>query len=326
MTLYRKILSQAWSIAWHNKYLWFFGLFAALLGSGGEYEIISRGLIGPQEQLFPGLASLFEKGFFSLDTLKNIGNLIATQPLFMLTLLFVWLLILVISIFIIWLINVSEAAIVSGSALIINGKNTNFQENLRTGINKFWPVFGLNLIQKVAIILAVIIMSLPIIFGSQVDNSSFQGISFWILYIIFIPVVLIISFVLKYAVAYVVIKGANIFDAIRSGWQLFLKNWLISIETAILIFIINIVISFVGLLAVFVIAIPVLFLATFLGQLISIAVFMLLLFLSLIVLVLVIVCVGASLATFQISIWTGLFVELIGKGGVSKLVRIFDKK
>ncbi len=36
MTLYRDILGQSLKSAWHNKYLWFFGLFAALLGNAGE--------------------------------------------------------------------------------------------------------------------------------------------------------------------------------------------------------------------------------------------------------------------------------------------------
>jgi hypothetical protein len=40
MSLYRSILKRAWEISWKFKYLWFFGLFAALLGNGGEFEII----------------------------------------------------------------------------------------------------------------------------------------------------------------------------------------------------------------------------------------------------------------------------------------------
>jgi hypothetical protein len=36
---YRPILKKAWHIAWRFKYLWFFGLFAALLGTGGMYNV-----------------------------------------------------------------------------------------------------------------------------------------------------------------------------------------------------------------------------------------------------------------------------------------------
>ena len=326
MKLYRKILSQSWQTTWHNKYLWFFGLFAALLGAGGEYEIISRGFVGPQEQLFPGLTRIAETGFFSLDTLKNIGTLIATQPLSVISLLFIWLLILVVGCFVIWLINVSQAAIVNNAAIDANNKKANFQVGLKTGMSKFWPVFGLNLILKIAIAVAVILISLPVILGSNVTGSAIQGISFWILYIIFIPIGLIISFVLKYAIAYTVIKGNNLVESIKLGWQLFLKNWLISIEMAILIFAINIIVGFLGVIVALTVAVPIVFLASFLGQAISLALFWLIVIGGLILLILIIAIVGASLATFQISTWTGLFVELTGKGGVSKLVRIFDKK
>jgi hypothetical protein len=50
MTLYRSIFRQAWAITWQYKYLWFFGFFAALLGNGGEYEILSKGLRGDMSQ------------------------------------------------------------------------------------------------------------------------------------------------------------------------------------------------------------------------------------------------------------------------------------
>ena len=38
-----------------------------------------------------------------------------------------------------------------------------------------------------------------------------------------------------------------------------------------------------------------------------------------------IVLVGSVLSTFQISAWTGIFIELVGKGGVSKINRIMGK-
>ena len=54
MFLYRDVLSQAWKNTWQNKYLWFFGLFAALLGGWGDLEIVFRGLNG-SEQGMPGV-------------------------------------------------------------------------------------------------------------------------------------------------------------------------------------------------------------------------------------------------------------------------------
>jgi hypothetical protein len=54
--------------------------------------------------------------------------------------------------------------------------------------------------------------------------------------------------------------------------------------------------------------------------------FWVLMVLAFVILLMVIFLIGSVLATFQISSWTGLFIELIGRGGVSKLVRMFDKK
>ena len=86
MRLYRKIFSQAWRTTWHNKYLWFFGLFAILFGGGGEHEILFRGLFGPQQEIFPKLQRIVETGFFKAETISNIGNLIVTEPFSMLSL------------------------------------------------------------------------------------------------------------------------------------------------------------------------------------------------------------------------------------------------
>ncbi len=41
-------------------------------------------------------------------------------------------------------------------------------------------------------------------------------------------------------------------------------------------------------------------------------------------LLIMIILTGAALATFQISAWTGLFLELINKGGSSKIERVIS--
>ena len=40
----------------------------------------------------------------------------------------------------------------------------------------------------------------------------------------------------------------------------------------------------------------------------------------------IIAIVGAVLSTFNVASWTGLFVDLISKGGVAKLTRIVGKE
>ena len=66
---------------------------------------------------------------------------------------------------------------------------------------------------------------------------------------------------MKYAIAYVVIKGSGFVEAVKLGWQLFVKNWLVSLEMAFILFFINFAVGF-GLLLLFLISAgPFLFLA-----------------------------------------------------------------
>ncbi len=41
--VYRPIFKKAWEITKQNRFLWIFGLFAALAGNGGIYEILFKG-------------------------------------------------------------------------------------------------------------------------------------------------------------------------------------------------------------------------------------------------------------------------------------------
>jgi len=66
--LYRQALAQSWQLAWHNKFLWIFGLFAAFLGQMGILEVfIKIGLTGSRYAFFPNWLILPE--YFSLPKL-----------------------------------------------------------------------------------------------------------------------------------------------------------------------------------------------------------------------------------------------------------------
>ena len=67
MPFYRTILKQAWSLTWRHKYLWWFGIFAALLGNGGEFEILFNNVgANPGQALFPAWQRIISTRFFTL--------------------------------------------------------------------------------------------------------------------------------------------------------------------------------------------------------------------------------------------------------------------
>jgi len=325
MFLYRNILKQSWQITWHNKYLWFFGLFAALLGSGGTFEIIFRGYNSNTGQgLFTGLRDFIKTGFLS-NFFIGIGRLLINDPISLLFILAMYIFLIFIVCFLIWLIMVSQAALINNAANIITKKKHNFKAGLDLGIKKFWPVFGLNVILKIVIYIAFLLISLPIIslsrFYFPIANSLFM-----IAFIILVPLLFVFSFIINYALAYIVIKNKNFNKALQSGCQLFAKNWLVTLEMALILFTINFLVWLFLLLILLIISIPFIFIALVMVKLGLFFSFWLIIFLALTLYLLITMVVAASLTTFQTISWTDLFIRLIGQGATSKMVRIFSSK
>ncbi|MFC1678537.1 hypothetical protein ACFLZ9_02230, partial [Patescibacteria group bacterium] len=92
---------------------------------------------------------------------------------------------------------------------------------------------------------------------------------------------------------------------------------------AFILLFINIVV-YVALFIVFLMmAFPILFLAYLSSQIIALTVFWIIIMIGLLLTLVLVIVIGTMLVTFQISAWTSLFIELMGKGGKSKLIRTF---
>ncbi|MFH1522727.1 MAG: hypothetical protein ABIE43_02815 [Patescibacteria group bacterium] len=326
MFLYRDILKNSLKITWDNKYLWFFGFFAALLGSGGEYEIIGRGLNGEtSSSLFPGMRRIVETGIFSSNTFTNIGKLFQNDPVSTIILLVIGLIILVLIGFLMWLTIVSQVALVNNSAGIITNKKKEFKDGVISGMKYFWRVLGLNIVIRIIILSAFTLIGLPLVFMASKTGWQTVNVIYIILFIIFIPIAVSLSFIMKYAICYVVIKGNSFIDSIKNSWQLFIGNWLISIEMAFTLFFINFIAGLGIILAILIITIPFLFLAFLLYKFIALAGFWIMAGIGIILLLFIVMAGGAALSVFQTVSWTNLYIKLSSKGGISKIIRMVDK-
>jgi hypothetical protein len=112
--------------------------------------------------------------------------------------------------------------------------------------------------------------------------------------------------------------------AIKQSYRLFKENWLISFEMAIILFLVNLLVGLAIVLAILVLAVPFLFLGLIFYYSFSLIGSWLIAILAFASFLFIVVAVGAALAVFQISSWTGLFLELEKKSGVSKLVRVVN--
>lgn len=321
MTLYRKILKQALSLSWKNKYLWFYGLFAAII-VGGEYDIITKSLSGGQE-IIDNFKTIASTNILSGQTFLTLKSLMLENPATFMVTIFVGLLLIALALFLIWVMITSETALVNNSANILTGKKHQFNDGIQSGIKHFWPVLGYNLITKLVIYLGLILISLPVIFSAGKLSVVGSNFIYLIAFIVFLPIIIALSFIFKYAIAYRVIKERSFMESIRAGWDLFMANWLVSLEMAFILFFISFVVTILTALAWYVLAIPAIFFAVLANYIAPATSFWLLYIFPRVLYFLIIAYVGALLATYQVSAWTGLFIELIGKGATSKLVRIF---
>ncbi len=296
----REVLQQALAIIWRKKYLWFLGLFAGLVAHGGEPDLLFRStnsiswlqdnLGGLREVVQSGEADAFLnqlKSFFTTYPANALGFVGAIG----LTLVAIF-----------WLVIVSQAALVRIIGRTAEKKPTSLFEGLAAGAERFWPLVGVNVITKLFTwSLWIILAGLPAIAyfvtGERAWIVTFSLGSL----LVTVPLSVLVSFLSKYAIAFITLADASVIDGLRRAWNLFRANWLVSIELAILVYAIN------------------------LGAVIVVAGVTLLLFQTIasftefFILVFVLALAHAWISAFSYSAWTITYQKLLAGKGESKI-------
>ncbi len=322
MYSHRFFLGQAWNITKKYRYLWFFGLFAALLYASGEYQIINvivkqKNSLTFSDGWLATITSIFSASFW-----QGLVELAVQNPIFFWSFLSLAILISILLLLVLYISISSQISLVDQIAKIINNKkkpaDTNIVNNLKRSRPWFWPILWLNLGAKCAVSILFLILSLPLL-SIIISSDFFSTIIFTISFLIFIPVALFISFVTKYAIASRIIEGGNLIKALKRGYLMFINNWLVSFEMAFVLFVINFLVGFLTLIIVSILFVPIFIV----GQLITSVG---LVFISLLLVIISMATAASLLGVFQTSAWTGLFLRLAEGKVRSKLERTFAKK
>jgi hypothetical protein len=326
-SLYRPILARAWEITKKFKGLWFFGFFAAIISSGGEYEIIARALYTPgNSDLLSTTISGFQEGLkeglvnSNAGLWKNIVSALFSNSSTIIVALAIFILVIAIVLFLLWLSTVSQIGLIRNISLINKTKKTTLSEGLDAGVRLFWPVFLINVVFKIIIFVMLFLMGRELLLLAGKGGLAIA--LYFLSFILFVIVTLIVSFLIRYQLFYLVLKKQPWLEALKSGWKLFLKNWLISLEMAFLMFIFYIVIFFVSIFIVAVLtAIPTVVLLAYLSYLPVFAKSII----ALVCIVLILITMIAStilINTFQWAAWTLLFDRLALTEELSKIIRL----
>jgi len=304
MHFYRQILQQAWEHTKAHRWLWLFGLFAALIvGNGGEIDIY-----------FNHLGTLTEDTSFlspSFWLRWQLGLAIFGVGL--------------LSMVVIWFIITAQTVLIYAANHSQSAGGLEFKNYIKIAQKYWWSIFVLNLIQKIFILGLLLVLAIPWLAAFLQYKILYYEIMYLIIsFVILVPLAILTSFLFKYAANYIVIAEQRLLPALSSAWKLFRRNWLVSLEMAGLIFCLNLLVSF-SLLVIYILSSsPFIILSTVSGLAAnSYSGLLSFVLIAYYILVILIVLLGAVFSTFQWSAWTILFKEISVGRGQSKITRWF---
>jgi len=319
--IYRQIIQDAWHLAWRNKTLWLFGFFAGMLINGGAYDLgvkmFSRvtNMSYAWRMISQGIAE--PELFIDISRFGWAPNISGISGIWTLVILVVSLAVVL---FFIWLSITCQGALIAGVHNIIKKKRDPERKGFSQGLVKFWPLFGINILLQISILLLVVFTTFPLaLLLSQ--SIMINALLYLLSFLIFLPLAIIIYFIALLAACYIVLRDKKMWPAIALAWDLFKRNWLICLELGLLLFVITFMVGLMIVLIFLILSVPVvlLFLASAaLGSSTALLVIAILAF----IIFAVITILGVSfVVSFQYTSWVLLFERLMTRGGISRIVR-----
>ncbi len=232
------------------------------------------------------------------------------------------LVLLGLAILFIWLSITSLGALINAVKLIYNKKTTSLKENFEVGHKNFWPILGLNVLGKLIIFGLLALISLPVLFKS---SSLPTALLYILLFVIAVLIVITVSLLIIYASIFVIAKKKSFGQSIQHAWHLFINNWLVSLEMALVLFLANIVAGFGLMFLLLFLAVPFVLLLVIFYYLALNVLFWFCLILFFITIIIVIALVSGLLTSFKISAWTLTFIELNKKSFAGKLFEWLER-
>lgn len=226
---YIKIFKRAWSITWRNRFLWWFGFFVALAGSGGCFNFPVN---NKWERVENGQIMNFVSDHI-------VGIIIGAVILCILLIIF-----LILGV-------IGRGALIKGTERIVKNEPANFKIGMQDGKKYFWKLLFQDIILGLCIIVSLLVLFVPvaILFATK---TYITGTLVAILAVfIFIPLMILIVFLRLYGRIYLVLGNAKIISSLELAYELLMKNKLASIVMGLLFIPIGLVllIAFIALAA-----------------------------------------------------------------------------
>lgn len=312
MQFYKDIFQHSWKITRKHKFLWWFGLFTLLWsGKGIESELFftnARLLRDPLSPFNPNFWQ-FERWVVVINQL--IGEKFSASEqiiVLVLSLLMIGLLIFIIMVMMFAQVGLVDAFAAYGKSRQPDSVNYSLDQAMRTG-HRDWPaVLGINIIGKAISYGLLAVVALPLFMA---DGTGQKFATTVILFFLLTPLSIIISFLIKYAVNFIVIQKKSMTAAMAASWRLFRQNIGASLELAFLMVVAYFLVNLAAVVAAVLVTLPLLILmfvsALNFNSLVGLYLYVYIYF---IVMFFAVVLSAVLFATWHFGNWTLLFLEL----------------
>lgn len=318
--LYRRIIKDAWHIAWVHKHLWVFGFFATFLSFGGVSEVLF-GIFDHTSGTRPDAVH-----FGTLGILPGIAALHGVARLSPVPVVSVVLYLALLATFIglfAYVVSLAIGGLIHGIRKVERGGEPTFSEGIEGGKAHVWQVFSANLLSKAIIALAFILTGANLVL--YLGNATIIGGLFYLAsFVIFTGIAVFAAVTGVYATMSIVIDKTPFEKAWPQAWHLAKDNWLVSLEMVALLTLANITVAILALFGAMVLSVPLIFLFL-VGALIQSQVFMVFMIaLSVAALLSLLLLICSFMTTFQVAAWFLLWKELAAKPPVPNLIRLIN--
>lgn len=306
--MYRHILREAWRVSFRNRMLWPLGLLAVGWGGIGVYQSFNRTL----RFVGPALPTQLAEGGRLLPPFEalSVGGFAA--------LLLIALLVLGIIAALVVLATSGRGALIWACARRYEGKSARASVAFKKGTAAFWPILGIAILSKLDLLLYIVLLD-PLIEG-PLTTARFA------LYIIaFVGVTLVsllLGFLGMYASALVMLEGHSMRQAIFESFALFVRNWLVSLELALILYLVSFVVGVVVLAGLAALTIPFILLSTIATSLQAAWAVGIVGTLMILIYVAGLALAGSIFVVFQYATWVLLYLRIRDEGAVAKVVRL----
>ena len=306
-----------------NRVLWALAFFASFLGIAPTFETILE-LTPSQGSLSYSAATAVISGDFLTSNFFDWSVSFSQIPwasltIYHLPILTLLLLMLTLIILLVVVVISSEGGLIKAADYYLKDRKLSYLEAFRHGLDKFWEIFILHFIFRLIYLVIFAALLVPLAVSAYSFGPGLTLASQLAVFFILAPTLIVLDIVVRYSIMYVMLEKRPVLQAFDKGWKLFKQNWLISLETAILIFLVLAVFIFALILILSLLAVIVVLLAT---QLPPASLALQLLLMIALVMTLALVALAMMIFTsFYLTIWVNIFRRLGREPHYSKIHR-----